>query len=520
MSKKKTNVPPVHANPAATVAVASKTLSAKAAAMAAQPIALDAPLRWKTATLDEQKMLRNLQGNILKGHGRDQTWNIFFEFGPDQAASKRLLRELGNFHVTDAYTQLLKAEAFRADPDTDGGTFCAAFLTSSGYAAIGLTLTPPPQNAAFTSGMKQTVADLSDPDVTAWEVPFQATIHAMVLIADDDTARGSAATRHIQDLIADAGGTVHHVQAGKAIRNTFGNGLEHFGYVDGRSQPLMLMEDVERESRDEGIAHWDPTSPLNIALVLDPLANDPAAFGSFFIFRKLEQDVAGFKLKEQQLADAMGLQGDDRERAGALVVGRFEDGTPVTLSSTVRSAPHPRNDFDYTADATASRCPFHAHIRKTNPRGSGGFEPEALEREHLMPRRGITYEDLPRLIHPDGLPESSSLAEFTQHVLPHLPTAGVGLLFMAYNSKLDNQFVFTQQTWANNAAFPRTHPNNPAAPGIDGVIGQGAAGDSHAYGNKWDDLTAGTTPFNFSGFVKMKGGEYFFAPSLMFLRSL
>jgi hypothetical protein len=88
---------------------------------------------------------------------------------------------------------------------------------------------------------------------------------------------------------------------------------------------------------------------------------------------------------------------------------------------------------------------------------------------------------------------------------------------MAYNAKLDNQFVFTQRTWANNPGFPQA----PAAPGLDGVIAQDAGspgGQLHA--RQWDDDAAGTVGFDFKGFVHMKGGEYFFAPSLKFLREL
>ena len=41
------------------------------------PINLNAPLAWTKADSDELKMLQSLQGNILKGHGRDYTANIF-----------------------------------------------------------------------------------------------------------------------------------------------------------------------------------------------------------------------------------------------------------------------------------------------------------------------------------------------------------------------------------------------------------------------------------------------------------
>jgi Dyp-type peroxidase family len=517
----KTNVPPV--TKATSVAVAPTEGLEKAAKLAAhcQPcpptIRLDAPLRWKAANSKEQKLLRNLQGNILKGHGRDHTWNVFFTFGSSARASRRLLRQLGNGFVTDAYKQLLATEAFKAT-GADGGMFCAVFLSAKGYQALGLTFTAPAENTAFGAGMKAAQGALGDPPSAAWEAPFQQDFDGMVLIGDSDVARGSAATASIQLLIADAGGTVHHTQVGTAIRNTVGNGLEHFGYIDGRSQPLMLLEDVEQESRDEGIAQWDPTFPLSTALVPDPLVTnaDELAFGSFFVFRKLEQNVRGFKMREQELADALGLTGEDRERAGAFVVGRFEDGTPITMDDEPAALRTPHNDFDYTGDAAASRCPFHAHIRKTNPRGSGGFEPEAIERLHIMARRGIPYEDVPRPLHPDGLPEAESLAEFLATVAPNLPAGGVGLLFMAYNARIDQQFAFTQSTWANNAGFP----NAPAAPGLDGLIGQDAGNPGgQAYPDTWDEGPAATA-FNFKGFVTMKGGEYFFAPSLHFLRNL
>jgi len=489
-------------------------------------------------------MLRNLQGNILKGHGRDHTWNVFFELGEDKEKSLRVLREIGNFYVTDAFKQLLETEAFKTEKK-EGGTFCCAFLSASGYKAIGKPFPSQTGSSAFDEGMRSegSLDRLVDPPVAEWEKPFRERLDGMILIGDDNTDRGSATATKIHGLLKDAGADVHHTQVGKAIRNSVGNGLEHFGYIDGRSQPLMLVEDIEKESRDEGLAHWDPSFPLSTALLRDPLVpfpepgtegEDPEAYGSFFIFRKLRQDVAGFKSREQVLANELGLKGEERELAGAYVVGRFEDGTPVTMSDEAKGRKDPANDFDYSADTQASRCPFHAHIRKTNPRGSGGFGQDEFkqERSHIMARRGIPYEDTPREFHPDGLPDPEDEKEFKAKVLPFLPDKkdNLGLLFMAYNSKLDRQFVFTQQTWANNTDFPQ-HPQGAAGrkAGIDGVIGQfvpdanSGKPDSvtaQEYPTEWDSPGKGVTKFDFKGFVTMKGGEYFFAPSVHFLRSL
>ena len=58
--------------------------------------------------------------------------------------------------------------------------------------------------------------------------------------------------------------------------------------------------------------------------------------------------------------------------------------------------------------------------------------------------------------------------------------------------------------------------------GLDPIIGQGeqligGQGWPSEYGN---DSKAKAVQFDFSPYVKLKGGEYFFAPSLGFLTSL
>ena len=73
--------------------------------------------------------------------------------------------------------------------------------------------------------------------------------------------------------------------------------------------------------------------PLREVLVADPGAARPGeSFGSFLVYRKLEQNVRAFKKQEARIAGKLGLKGEDAERAGALLVGRFEDGTPVGSS--------------------------------------------------------------------------------------------------------------------------------------------------------------------------------------------
>lgn len=500
------------------------------------PVDLSAPLAWKTAQGDALTMLQTLQGNILKGHGRHFTANIFFRLDPSKdAEARRMLRELGNYHVTSAYRQLLDADQFKKDGKKakggkGGGAFVHVALSASGYAALNRP-DAAPVGSEYTKGMAHpdNIADLTDPLREEWEENFRTDIHGLVIAALETASETGALAGQIRTLIEEAGGTVF-IQHGAALFNAAGEGIEHFGYVDGRSQPLVLTEDIDEERKSAGTDRWDPAFTPGIALVPDPgVPGEDTAFGSFLVFRKLEQSVRKFKTREQEVADELGLEGEDRELAGALIVGRFEDGTPVTMSRTARSL-KPPNNFDYQGDS-ALRCPFHGHIRKTNPRGSGGVtgdveQDEIDERTHLMLRRGIPYEDTRREVPPSELPESESMEEFLEQVSDKLPEKGVGLLFMAYNADLHDQFRFTQVVWANNSGFPVS----PAGPhGIDPVIGQDGKSESdhetsqeQALRKTWDDQASPVVreEVGFSGFVTMKGGEYFFAPSLTFLRGL
>jgi deferrochelatase/peroxidase EfeB len=94
-----------------------------------------------------------------------------------------------------------------------------------------------------------------------------------------------------------------------------------------------------------------------------------------------------------------------------------------------------------------------------------------------------------------------------------MPKTGVGLLFMSFQKSIVNQFEFIQKTFANSPSFPT--PNT----GMDPIIGQGLPTSNGKYAKKYNDKTT-LTVAPFEKFVTMKGGEYFFAPSIPFLKAL
>ncbi len=449
----------------------------------------------------ELAMLNDLQGNILKGHGRHHTSNLFIAFDPKkQAAAKKFVAEFAR-EVTSALDQLTQTQVFKAS-GVHGDTFVAFMLSATGYHALGQSVAKP-HGDAFNAGMK--ARGLNDPAPSQWETYFSSEVHAMILVAAGSPDERKVERDAIAARIAATAGAVKLLnpgfkEDGDALFNSDGNGIEHFGYVDGRSQPLALQEDLHKEEHHNGgISNWNPAIPLSQLLVPCPGGKLAASHGSYFVFRKLDQNVKAFKAQEKALGEQLekrhGLPQDSiGERAGASVVGRFENGTPVTLSQTEISPIPPGaigvpNNFNYASDSAGLKCPFAGHIRKTNPRND-----TQDSKDHLMARRGIPYGE---------------------RSTDNQQTDGVGLLFMAYQSSLENQFEFTQQAWANNSNF------RIGGTGIDPVIGQPKV----PTGQKWPvvygkTLSDGRDEDDFSGFVTMRGGEYFFAPSISFLKSL
>ncbi|MEU1727894.1 Dyp-type peroxidase [Nonomuraea sp. NPDC005692] len=447
------------------------------------------PLAWDSAKLDAdtKEMLDNLQPNILRAHVREHL-SVLFVRCNDVAAGKAFLRHIAVTKMKSARRHLEEVREFGAN-GRRGTPYVGIGISKAGYRDLGHSVEDVRKfgDKAFRDGMKRRGAELDDPPVTEWEPAYQREIHAVILIGD---ARQDRVEELREEILGElpASARLLGEETGQGMRNPAGDGIEHFGYVDGRSQPLFVQDEVDKEPKE----HWDPAFPLSNILVADPFAPHPKRhFGSYLVFRKLEQNVRAFKEIEQDLADALGLLGADRDRAGAMLVGRFKDGTPVTLKQKPGGGPV-ANDFTFDDDS-GSKCPFSGHIRKTNPRSFG--------REVLMARRGQTYGD--RTDDPwDDSPPGTR------------PSGEVGLLFMAFNSSLLAQFEFTQQSWANNEDF-----QNPAT-GHDPLIGQGARDVKVSWPKVWGRDEASAPQAQVAQTITMKGGEYFFAPSLAYLRNL
>jgi Dyp-type peroxidase family len=433
-------------------------------------------------------MLASLQSNIIHPHVRNHLRLLALRIDEPMAA-RRALAEIAR-GLKSAGEQLDELHAFRAR-GTPGTPFVAIALAASGYARLRVDETRWPSDPAFRAGLR--ARDLGDPDPLRWDAPYRDGIDAIILVGSHDDA---LTNQKVHELRRELGESLCLIaeETGNTLENGNGDAIEHFGYVDGRSQPLFIDEDLdyERETTD-GADRWNPLVPLGHVLVPDPAIPESGhAYGSYLVYRKLEQNVRAFRQQEARLAQELGLMGENAERMGALLIGRFEDGTPLTLSPEAGTGDPVPNDFTYDHDAAGSRCPLGAHIRRMNPRRADPAE------RTVIARRGQGYG-----VRSDD-PGDDDLAS--------KPSGGVGLLFMAVVAGIEQQFERLQRAANGDDDGP-----------FDAITGQrrNPADEPRVeLSSSWGHVGAPSRRLAVEPAVTLLGGEYCFLPSIAFLRGL
>jgi Dyp-type peroxidase family len=505
--------------------------------------------------LDFQPMLNELQANIIKGHGRKFAYHIFLQLQQDKITdAKDWIAGFAAKRITSAF-RLETGRQAKKLTGADGGAVFTLSISATGYQALGFPDNELPveqesfSNAivrdapAFKTGAKGSAVKLGDGDVqTDWEEPFRGNVDVLIIVADSLASKAKQLADNIiaevaafSKVLLNQKGSVLHRRV--AITESFSSAIniEHFGYADGVSQPLYYKDEIDAQASTE---YWNDMEPLNLVLVADPNGKTNNSFGSFLVFRKLEQDVAGFMHAEEtsllQIKDANGIV--NKDLPGAMMVGRFRNGNILVNSNGftghISKQSQLGNDFDYSDDppdvsdtATySSKCPYFAHIRITNPRMDIKVNPRVFAHSVRLTRRAIPYQDVNRF--GAGLED---LTEPTEEQLDNnRPSKGVGLLFMSYQAHIGKQFEFIQNNWANHGHIAGHNV------GQDGIIGQlspvpgglpfkPATPDllNKKLPEQWgEDVPQAAPDISFQSFVKNKGGEYFFTPSISFLQSL
>lgn len=331
-------------------------------------------------------------------------------------------------------------------------------------------------------------------------------------------------------------------------------GAEPFGFTDGVSQPepdwkfqrtprgdqleysnlITLGEFLLGYTNEYGKYTERPllNSGAQASSIL-PLAEDApdkhdlGRNGTYLVFRQLQQDVRGFW---RFIAASAGTDPKARQSLAESMVGRRMNGDPLLSLSTQPIAgvgPNvaAQNQFTYDSDGDGIRCPLGAHLRRANPRnadlppGSTGLlvrllrtlgfrNPKfrddviASSRFHRLLRRGREYG--PALTPEQAIADSS---DTTQH----------GIHFISLGANILRQFEFVQNAWVIGTKFDAmTEESDP-------LIGNREAVAGCPFTNSFSVPQESGLPtriMDLPQFVTVRGGAYFFLPSLRALRYL
>lgn len=326
---------------------------------------------------------------------------------------------------------------------------------------------------------------------------------------------------------------------------------EPFGFADGISQPEIDWEQQRQtpcnqleytnivalgefllgyrneygKITDRPLLDPDPANAELLPAVDAPEKKDLGRNGTYLVMRQLEQDVRGFW---KFLYDHAGQNLAEASQLGAKMVGRTQAGDPlVAIQTEPIPGTDPRtitqNQFTYDSDPVGVRCPFGAHIRRTNPRNSDfperrigtlrkliiilGFGPKGFYddlissvRFHRILRRGREYgsEMSPEKALQDGAPDEPR-----------------GLNFICLNANISRQFEFLQSAWIANTKFSGLMGES------DPLLGNSETKSGSSVTGSFTIPGEGTLRSRISDlrqFVTVKGGAYFFLPSLRALR--
>ena len=378
----------------------------------------------------------------------------------------------------------------------------------------------------------------------------------LLILAADDAEDGARVLAQVRADAVASGLTVRYEESGQKLDAV---GKEHFGFQDGISQPgvrgrlaglpgdFITPRTIDPSRLPDAWLYglpgqylvWpgefvfgyprsaaDPLTPGQVNLPGPAWSKN----GSYLVFRRLRQDVAGFRAFLAQSAETLsaqpGFEGVTPEWVGARLVGRWPSGAPVARlpygdNPALGVDRLANNNFGFAADAADDplaaglkagqwpeakadpvglTCPMSAHIRKVNAREAAN---DLGGRRASFSRRILRRSQL----FGPALGESSG----------HDPANGNrGLLFACYQASIEDQFEFLCNGWMGSAKRPRS----PG--GFDMVIGQnGVPGDRRersctVFGR--GAATATLTTMN--DFVVPTGGGYFFSPSISALKEV
>ncbi len=271
---------------------------------------------------------------------------------------------------------------------------------------------------------------------------------------------------------------VVHVQALRRYPKQYDSSAkksrEHFGFLDGFSQPELRTSEAKPPGRHEVALGEVLLGQLNDRKEGGSDQDDVRKNGSFLVLRKLSQNVGAFREFVKGKPDL-----------ATKMMGRSYDGVAATV-------PTPSdNDFDYRQDP-GTGCPLQSHVRLSNPRTPDKLSAHGkIKRTPRIIRRGFSYGSL----------------------FDDSPDAERGLMFMAFNASIAQQYEVIQR-WLNGANS--TGLDSSQRDPISGPVDLDRV-ERFRYRN---GAGAAAQVLPKQPFVKLEWGMYLFVPSLGGLKAL
>jgi len=372
-------------------------------------------------------------------------------------------------------------------------------ITYAGLEALGVirdSLQSFPE--AFRAGMAARARQLRDEalnDPKNWDAAYgKGQIHIGVSVFSDSDENRRRAVGTARQQYEGAGITVLALQ-------DFGGQPGHrnsLGYKDGIDQPWIEGSGVDPLpgygppiKAGEFILGYPGESGVPLPM---PQPDILGRNGTYVGFRKYQSRVGAFN----RFLHANGSTVEERELLAAKLVGRWRSGAPLTFAPDVDDPAlgadgRRNNDFNYSDDPKGQRAPFGCHIRRMNPRDTKLTRLTDVN-VHRLIRRGTTY----------GAPYDPNALSEADDEVPR------GAYFLFISAKAMATIEFLQQEWINDGDFMDLDGER------DPIIGLQEEGASFTIPKKpVRRLVHGIETFNV-----LRGGEYFFMPSLSALRWL
>jgi Dyp-type peroxidase family len=352
---------------------------------------------------------------------------------------------------------------------------------------------------AFRAGMAARARQLGDEGVNdpkSWEPPFgTGQVHIGISAfsdSEDKWRRALAIARERYE--GSAGLTVLHKQDFGAQPGD----LNPLGYKDGIDQPAIegsgvepLPGQVPEIKAGEFILGYPAEAGLPLPM---PQPDILGRNGTFVGLRKYQSRVGAFN----RFLHANGATENERELIAAKLVGRWRSGSPLTLAPDVDDPalgadPTRNNVIDYTNDPNGRQAPLGCHIRRMNPRNTKLSRLTDVN-IHRVIRRGTTY----------GPPYDKNALSNEDDEVPR------GAYFLFISAKAMATIEFLQQEWINDGNFIGAGNER------DPIIGRQDEGATFTIPKEpVRRRLRGIETFNV-----LRGGEYFFMPSLSALKWL